>query len=197
MKTQTKSELAHYWGDRYKSNTTGWDMKMVSPPLKAYFDQILHKDVKILIPGCGNAYEAEYLVENNFTDVHVLDIAEEPLFNLKQRVNKPSNLHIHNIDFFDLNDKFDLIIEQTFFCSLKPQHRVDYSNKMAELLNEKASLVGLLFDFPFASGPPYGGNSNEYQSYFKANFHTKTFQRCYNSYYKRFPKELFVNLIKK
>ena len=192
-----KSELAQYWENRYKSNTTGWDMKMASPPLKAYFDQLVYKDAKILIPGCGNAYEAEYLIENDFTNIHVLDIAEEPLLNLKRRVSKPSNLHIHNIDFFDFNNKFDIVVEQTFFCSLKPEYRADYSNKVAELLNEKACLVGLLFDFPYSSGPPYGGNSNEYEYYFKDNFHTKTFQRCYNSYHKRFPKELFINLVKK
>lgn len=197
MTIQTKSEVAEYWEKRYKNDSTGWDMEKISPPLKAYFDQLEDKNIKMLIPGCGNAYEAEYLIRNNFTNVHVLDIAKQPLTNLKDRVNNSKALHLHNIDFFDFNGKFDLIIEQTFFCSLEPEYRIDYSDKIANLLKEDARLVGLLFDFPLKSGPPYGGNMHEYKTYFEPNFHFKTFQRCYNSYYKRHPKELFINLEKK
>jgi len=27
-----------YWNNRYINNETGWDLRQVSPPLKAYFD---------------------------------------------------------------------------------------------------------------------------------------------------------------
>ena len=75
---------ADYWEERYKLHDTGWDMGEVSPPLKAYFDQLTNKDVAILIPGCGNSYEAEYLVQQGFTKVTVIDIAEGPV----ERLNK-------------------------------------------------------------------------------------------------------------
>ena len=47
-----------YWNKQYESNTTGWDLGEVSPPIKAYIDQIENKNCRILIPGCGNTYEA-------------------------------------------------------------------------------------------------------------------------------------------
>ena len=194
---KTKNKDAEYWENRYSNDKTGWDMHQISPPLKHYFNQLQDKDIKILIPGCGNAYEAEYLIDLGFTDVHVLDIAIQPLINLQTRIGKSNALHIHHTEFFEFYDSFDLIIEQTFFCALKPDLRSAYADKMKELLNKNGRLVGLLFDFPLVSGPPYGGNINEYYSYFEHHFFIKTFQRAYNSYHKRFSKEIFINLVKK
>ena len=51
----------NYWTERYANNQTGWDFGYVSAPLKEYFDQLTDRSLRILIPGAGNAYEAEYL----------------------------------------------------------------------------------------------------------------------------------------
>jgi len=64
-----------YWDAQYKANTTGWDLGLVSPPIKAYIDTLKDKDIAILIPGCGNTYEAAYLLEQGFTNITVIDIA--------------------------------------------------------------------------------------------------------------------------
>jgi len=63
-----------YWSKRYEENQTGWDIGYPSTPIKTYVDQLENKDLKILIPGAGNAYEAEYLWQQGFKNVHVLDI---------------------------------------------------------------------------------------------------------------------------
>ena len=52
---------AEYWEERYRAGTTGWDIGSPSTPLKEYIDQLQDPSKKILIPGAGNAYEAEYL----------------------------------------------------------------------------------------------------------------------------------------
>ena len=41
------------------------------------FLQVENKEVKILIPGCGNAHEAELLLEEGFTNITLLDIAQK------------------------------------------------------------------------------------------------------------------------
>jgi len=193
-----KTKEAKYWEERYINGNTGWDMHQVSPPLKSYFDQIHDKNLKILIPGCGHAYEAEYLVYQGFTNVHVLDIAIQPLKSLKNRtIDNADALRIYQEDFFEFKGKYDLIVEQTFFCALQPHLRKSYAHKMRNLLKNNGHLVGLLFDFPLDTGPPFGGNIHEYYTYFKSDFVFKHFQRAYNSYYKRFPKEIFINLVKK
>ena len=75
----------HYWDLRYEQNQLGWDLGTVSPPLKSYFDQVEDKSLKILIPGGGNSYEAEYLMQQGFTDVTVVDVSGVVIGNLRRR----------------------------------------------------------------------------------------------------------------
>lgn len=188
---------ANYWEQRYQENDTGWDMKKISLPLKTYIDQVEDKALKILIPGAGNAHEAEYMFNQGFRNVYVIDIAQSPLNNLKKRVPDFPENHLLHLNFFDLTQQFDLILEQTFFCALPPHKRTDYANKMHQLLKPKGMLAGLFFDFPLTKdGPPFGGSKKEYINYFEPLFDLRTFERCYNSQPKREGKELFFKFIK-
>lgn len=186
-----------FWENKYLSNKTGWDLGMISPPLKAYFDQLEDKELKILIPGGGNSYEAEYLFNKGFKNVFVVDLAVTALNNIKKRVPLfPENQLILG-NFFDLDTTFDLIIEQTFFCALNPNLREKYAVKMNELLNKKGKLVGLLFNAKLNEDhPPFGGNKAAYITYFKPYFAFNVFTECYNSYHNRQEMELFIILQK-
>jgi len=186
-----------FWENRYSNNQTGWDTGEITSPLKAYFDQLADKDIKILIPGAGNAYEAEYLHENGFTNVFVLDIASQPLENIKQRNPSFPSEHLVQQNFFDHKGSYHLIIEQTFFCALHPDERNGYSAKMAELLVPGGKLAGLLFNTHFEGGPPFGGCADDYISNFEPWFHFMIFEPCFNSIKPRAGKELFMILEKK
>ncbi|MCK0180250.1 TPMT family class I SAM-dependent methyltransferase [Flavobacteriaceae bacterium S0862] len=194
MKKLNKS----FWEHRYRENKTGWDLGHVSLPIQTYIDQLTNKDLKILIPGAGNSYEAEYLWEKGFKNVFVLDIANQPLINFKKRVTKFPDKQLINKDFFELKNSFDLIIEQTFFCALQPTLRKNYSNKMNELLKENGKLVGLLFNFELTKeGPPFGGSKTEYLNLFSSVFKIKTLEKSYNSIKPREDIELFFIFEKK
>ena len=187
-----------YWDNRYKTNNTGWDIGHISTPLKAYFDQLTNKDLKILIPGSGNAYEAEYLYKNGFKNVYVVDLSETALHSFKNRVPDFPQKQLLHIDFFDLDMTFDLIIEQTFFCAIAPKLRKMYAYKMRQLLTESGKLVGLLFNVPFnLEQPPFGGNKTEYVTYFTPYFNMAIFEPCYNSIESRKNRELFIKLTPK
>jgi thiopurine S-methyltransferase len=181
-----------YWENRYDNTETGWNIGYPSTPLKTYVDQLTDNTLKILIPGAGNSYEAEYLWNNGFKNVHILDFAKQPLNNFKKRItNFPEDQLLH-FDFFELNDTFDLIIEQTFFCALNPKLRTAYAKKMQQVLKPKGKLVGLFFDFELTeSGPPFGGTITEYQSTFNSHFEIKTLEPAINSIKQRQGKELF------
>lgn len=194
MKKLNKS----FWEHRYRENKTGWDLGHVSLPIQTYIDQLTSKDLKILIPGAGNSYEAEYLWKKGFKNVFVLDIANQPLINFKKRVTKFPDKQLINKDFFELKNSFDLIIEQTFFCALQPTLRKNYSNKMNELLKENGKLVGLLFNFELTKeGPPFGGSKTEYLNLFSSVFKIKTLEKSYNSLKPREDIELFFIFEKK
>lgn len=187
-----------FWSEKYLRNKTGWDIGYVSTPIKEYIDQLEDKNLKILIPGGGNSYEAEYLFEQGFSNVFVADISKIPLSNLLSRNPKfPENQLLH-IDFFNVKDTFDLIFEQTFFCALPPEKRPDYVEKMHQLLTKNGKLVGLLFDMKLNEDhPPFGGSKTEYETLFSPFFRIEKMEPAYNSIKPRAGKELFVSLRKK
>ncbi|MDC1203983.1 TPMT family class I SAM-dependent methyltransferase, partial [Salibacteraceae bacterium] len=75
-----------YWNSRYINEETGWDIGYPSTPLKEYIDTLEDHNLKILIPGAGNAYEAEYLHTRGFENVKVVDISEEACKKLMDRI---------------------------------------------------------------------------------------------------------------
>jgi SAM-dependent methyltransferase len=189
---------ATYWTGRYANGETAWDIGYVSTPLKNYFDQLTNKDLRIMIPGAGNAYEAEYLLEKGFTNVNVCDLSETPLRNLSARVKNNQGLHLIQEDFFKLAGSYDLIVEQTFFCALDPALRKSYFQKMSELLTPGGKLMGLLFNDKLNNDrPPFGGNREEYMDYLPADFEILKFETSYNSIAPRAGREIFMLLRKK
>ena len=182
-----------FWSEKYRAGQTGWDLGGVSPPIKAYIDQLHNKELSILIPGAGNAYEAAYLYEMGFKNITVLDLAKEPLTNLKKRIPDFPESKLVQQDFFEHEGQYDLILEQTFFCALDPSLRMDYIIKMQSLLKANGKLVGLLFDFRLTEeGPPFGGDADAYSLAFQEQFKLRTLEPCYNSIKPRLGRELFI-----
>jgi methyl halide transferase len=182
-----------YWNNRYLQHDTGWDLKQVSPPLQAYINQLANKNCSILIPGCGNAYEAFYLIEQGFTNITLIDIAPNLVSKLQQQFKQYKQIQIVLGDFFEHQGGYDLILEQTFFCALQPNLREQYVSKVHQLLNTNGKLVGVLFNTHFEKdGPPFGGSIAEYQLLFEKKLTLHTLSSCYNSYPKRAGTELFI-----
>ena len=71
-----------------------------------------------------------------------------PRHHLKKFKNNP-NIKIVLGDFFAHKGKYDLIIEQTFFCALPPTMRQKFVWKMHQLLADEGKLAGLLFNRAF------------------------------------------------
>lgn len=187
-----------YWSERYRCGQTGWDAGAITTPLKEYIDQLTNKDIEILIPGAGNAYEAEYLFKSGCKNVTVPDISIDPLENLKTRVPDWPEEQLVQVNFFEHTGRYDLILEQTFFCALHPSQRPAYAAKMHELLKPGGRLAGVLFNDPLHDDePPFGGNAEEYKAYFAPYFAFQAFESCYNSIPPRAGRELFINLVKK
>jgi hypothetical protein len=193
MKTLNKE----YWENRYENNDAIWDIGHISTPLKEYINQLKNKDLKILIPGAGNAYELDYLIEKGFKNVFVIDYAQQPIDAIIKR-NKDLEKHLICDDFFNHSETYDLIIEQTFFCALNPNLREKYVSKTRDLLSGKGKIAGLFFNFPLTEvGPPFGGSYDEYINLFSEKFIIKTLEPAYNSIKPRTNKELFFTFEKK
>lgn len=186
---------AHYWNSRYLMEETGWDIGYANKALTNYVLKC-HPDrsTKILIPGAGHAYEAEYLWELGYKNIYITDLAEKARNNFLHRVNSfPEGQYILT-DFFEHYSKYHLILEQTFFCALDPSLRMAYTKKMRELLAENGKIAGVLFNFEKPQGPPFGGSKEEYEQCFAPFFEIHKMEDCYASIAPRQGNELFFEM---
>ena len=94
-----------YWTDRYKSNQLGWDIGYPSPAIVQFMETVEEKNARILIPGCGNAYEAAYLWKKGYTNVHLLDFSVIPLKKFSHDNPEFPKGQLLNMDFFDVEGK--------------------------------------------------------------------------------------------
>ncbi|PUV24951.1 methyltransferase [Sphingobacterium athyrii] len=187
-----------YWDNRYKNMEIGWDIGYASPAIIKYAETVIPKDASILIPGCGNAHEAKALLEQGFENITLLDIAPTLVDQVQKAFGEIPQLQIICQDFFQHEQQYDYILEQTFFCALDPALRKSYSSKIASLLQPRGILAGLLFDREFPSeGPPFGGNKTEYQHLFHSAFDILKMETCFNSISQRQGSELFIELRQK
>lgn len=185
-----------YWNQRYLDGATSWDLGTISPPIQAYIDQLTDKSLRILIPGAGSAHEAEYLHQQGFTNVHVLDFAPEAIAAFLKRNPTFPTPNTHVSDFFAHTNTYDLLLEQTLFCAIDPLLRPKYAEHSASLLRADGKLVGVLFNRSFEGGPPFGGSTSEYITYFSPHFREVSMEDCYNSSAPRAGSELFIRLVK-
>lgn len=189
---------AGYWQNRYDLGMDGWDLGAPSRPLAERIDQLANKDLRILIPGCGRAWEGQYLHERGFRNVWLMDLTGGPFAEFLQRCPDFPQDHLLVGDFFTHHGEYDLILEQTFFCAIDPSLRERYAERMRALLAPSGTLAGVLFDDPRpgkdTDGPPFGGSLTEYADLFKRHFGTVHIVPCPNSIPPRAGREVWITI---
>jgi transcriptional antiterminator Rof (Rho-off) len=186
-----------YWEERYSKAETGWDIGGPSTPLKEYIDQLVDKDLRILIPGGGRSWEAEYAHRRGFRQVFIIDLTNAPFDDLLSRCPDFPKAHLIMGDFFAHEGQYDRILEQTFFCALDPALRHRYVAHMEQLLAPGGKLVGVLFnDTLNADRPPFGGSKADYEPLFRRHFEQFTLEPCHNSIIPRAGRELWLCAMK-
>lgn len=188
-----------FWEKKWVDKETGWDIGYASPAIKFQFQTTSNHEVKILIPGCGNAHEAEEIYALGFKNVYVIDISETAVASFKKRCPHFPEDQIICGDFFTSNKltefgPFDFIVEQTFFCAINPERREEYCERMAEILADSGSVVGLMFNFPLETGPPFGGSREEYVERFNKYFDSVEITDCKTSIEPRQDREFWIKL---
>jgi len=148
-----------FWNSRYIKDDTPWEFDGIPADLKAFLKK-KGKGAKVLIPGCGTGHEIKAFAEAGY-DVTALDFAPFAVDRARRLVGPALASRILLGDFFQYDfpgASFDLIYERSFVCSLTPERRPAYRDRLAQLLKYRGLLIGYYFyKRPVLSdGPPYG-----------------------------------------
>lgn len=189
---------ANYWEHRYHDHNTPWDIGYPSPPLVHYLQQHTQSTDRILIPGAGHAYEAVWLHQQGYPNVFVCDWAPSAFEILEEKAPDFPKDQLLIEDFFALDLRVDIILEQTFFCAIAPQKRNAYAQQAYQLLKPGGKLAGLLFTHPLErGGPPFGGRVEDYQSLFGKYFDILQLTPAADSIKPRAGNEVFFEVQRK
>lgn len=164
---------AEFWDQRYRAGFIPWDAGAVPRALIEFVEQRT-PGCRVLVPGCGSAYEAAWLDAHGF-QVLAIDIAASAVerarilmgVELAERV-------LRQADFFAVDAEFDWIYERALLAALPPARWDAYAANAWRLLPPNGMLAGLFFIDDAVieprHGPPFAARSQELARLFDQRF---------------------------
>lgn len=152
------SSKADFWETRYQSNVTPWDSAGLPSGFVEHASALLADGQvrRVLIPGCGSAYELQQLVMQG-CDALAFDFS--PAAVARAHAACPTlTSRIIEADFFGdaIAGTWDWVYERAFLCALPPALASGYAQRMAALIPTGGVLAGYFFLRDQAKGPPFG-----------------------------------------
>ncbi len=159
------SSQPDFWNSRYEAGQMPWEFAGVPADLQKFLKQKPKGSAaanrgRVLIPGCGSGHEIRAFVESGF-EVTAIDFAAKAVERAHKLAGPELASHIIQGDFFSHElplGSFDYVYERTFLCSLTPDRREAYRNRVFSLLKPGGYLIGYFYyQIPvLKDGPPFG-----------------------------------------
>ena len=189
------------WQKHYAEDDLRWDLGQVAPPFVRLWEEGKLGQGRVIIPGCGRGHEVLFLAGNGF-QVTGLDYAPGAVELLSRSLQeKGVQADILHQDFFELGDnhisRYDLMLEQAFFCAIHPSRRSAYVETAARIIKKGGLLAGLFYETNEKGGPPFNTTPADILEHFSDEFDIETLERTPHSVEKRKYKELLGLLRKK
>ncbi|QGZ62337.1 class I SAM-dependent methyltransferase [Paraburkholderia acidisoli] len=142
-----------FWDERFVRGFTPWDQAGVQQDFTAF--AAAHPHAAVLIPGCGNAWEAGWLAERGRA-VRAIDFAPQAVASAQAALGPYAGV-VEQADFYKYAPPFapDWVYERAFLCALPRAMRASYAPRMAELMAPGALLAGYFFIGETEKGPPF------------------------------------------
>ena len=148
-------ESPEFWDKRFGARTMAWDAGGVPADLMG-FAATVPGIPKVLIPGCGSAWEARWLLEKGWK-VTALDFSTEAIRAARDVLGPHGHCLLHGDFFcFEAGEGYDIIYERAFKCALPRKLWPDYAARCAHLLPKGGLLAGFFFFRDEPKGPPFG-----------------------------------------
>lgn len=154
-----------FWNQRFEAGQMPWEFAGVPADLQKFLKQKTKGSAapsrgRVFIPGCGSGHEVRAFSDAGF-EVTALDFAPKAIERARKLAGPALASQIVLGDFFthDLPaGSFDYVYERTFLCSLTPDRREAYRNRVFSLLKPGGYLVGYFYyQIPeLSKGPPFG-----------------------------------------
>lgn len=160
---------AGFWDARYRESFVPWDAGRTPEALARLLDGE-RAPLRVLIPGCGSAYEARDFAARGH---HVLAIDFSALALDRARAVLGDGARVlRQADFFadDLGAPFDLVYERAFLCALPRARWARWAVRIAALVRPGGRLAGFFFFADEARGPPFGLRSGEAEGLLSSAF---------------------------
>lgn len=166
---EQRPELPDFWDKRFKEGVTPWDAGRVPDALRR-FAEAQDSPLRVLIPGCGSAWEAAWLADRGWP-VTALDFSEAAIAAARRVLgNWPGTLVCADFFAFEPEDSIDLIYERAFLCALPRKLWPAWGEGMARLLPPGGRLAGFFFFRDEPQGPPFGTSPEQLAALLSPHF---------------------------
>lgn len=166
MSTQDPA-LPEFWEKRFREGITPWDAGRVPARLTRFL--AAEPPARVLIPGCGSAYEVRAFVDAGW-EVTAIDYAPAAIERARIELGELAG-HVRLADFFRFDvPLIDLIYERAFLCALPRHLWFDYAARVGELLRPGGRIAGFYFFSNELRGPPFGLGAGQLPSLLEPAF---------------------------
>ena len=147
---------AEFWDLRYAARFAPWDAGRVPDQLRTFI-ATQPAPPRVLVPGCGSAWDVRFLAEAG-CDVVGLDFSPEAVAAARELLG-PHADRVRQADVFAPIEEapFDVVYERAFLCALPRRLWPQWGRRMEELVAAGGTLAGYFFVDPQAGerGPPF------------------------------------------
>jgi SAM-dependent methyltransferase len=164
--TRDPSQAA-FWDERFAAGFTPWDACGMPPAFGRWLASAVGPaaGARVLIPGCGAAYEVEALAARG-CEVLAVDYSAEAIERARETLGTELGRRVMQADFFTFDAApFDWIYERAFLAALPPRLWTVWGQRCAQLLRQGGSMAGFFFVDEAAAeprrGPPFPVTSAE------------------------------------
>ena len=164
-----------FWDERFAAGFTPWDARGVPPAFGRWADEAgLVVGTRVLIPGCGAAYEVAALAARG-VEVLAIDYSPVAIERARETLGSELGRRLMQADFFAFDAApFDWIYERAFLAALPPRLWASWAERCAGLLRPGGGLAGFFFVDEAAGeprrGPPFAATSGELHALLDAAF---------------------------